>query len=54
MWAKRAAAGFLAGHLSYDVPEQDLGIDRTRLPALPYSRLIIRNVRAAEDPPVGS
>lgn len=35
---------FVTG-VHYKVPEQDLGIDRTRLPALPRSRLILSDVR---------
>ena len=41
----KAAVGFLAGGLSYDVPEQDLTIDRSRLPALPRSGFVMGNVR---------
>lgn len=36
---------FLTNRLAYDVPEQDLRIDRSRVPALPGSRFIITNVR---------
>ena len=43
----KVAAGFLAGEITYDVPEQDLRIDRRRLPALPRSRFVITNVTAA-------
>jgi fatty-acid peroxygenase len=39
------ALHFLVGRLTYDVPEQDLRIDRSRLPALPCSRFIIGNVK---------
>jgi fatty-acid peroxygenase len=39
-----SAAAFLARRLRYDVPEQDLQIDYTRLPALPKSRFVIGNV----------
>ena len=42
----KVALSFLAGRLSYDVPEQDLRINASRLPALPRSRFVIRNVRA--------
>lgn len=42
----KVASSFLAGGVAYDVPEQDLGIDWARLPALPHSRLVISNVRA--------
>ena len=41
----KAAVDFLARRVKYDVPEQDLRIDYSRLPALPRSRFIIRNVR---------
>ncbi len=37
----------LAREMTYDVPEQDLGIDLGRMPALPNSRFVMRNVRAA-------
>jgi fatty-acid peroxygenase len=36
---------FLVQELSYSVPAQDLRIDRARLPALPRSRFVIRDVR---------
>ena len=41
----KVALRFLAEQLRYDVPEQDLRIDWTRLPALPRSHFKIRNVR---------
>lgn len=41
----KAAVDFLAKELIYDVPEQDLRIDYSRLPALPRSRFVISNVR---------
>lgn len=41
----QAALKFLAMRLAYDVPEQDLGIDYVRLPALPRSRFVIHRVR---------
>jgi len=41
----KGAARFLASQLNYEVPEQDLQVDETRLPALPKSRFIMRNVR---------
>lgn len=41
----KTAARFLAGGMTYEVPEQDLRIDRARLPALPHSGFIITNVR---------
>lgn len=40
-----AAADVLVRRLRYDVPEQDLRIDYSRLPALPRSRFAITNVR---------
>lgn len=46
----KVALGFLAGGMAYEVPEQDLRIDRARLPALPRSRFIMRNVRLKGDP----
>lgn len=39
------AALTLARRISYEVPAQDLGIDWTRLPALPRSPLVLRDVR---------
>ncbi|GIW86324.1 MAG: fatty-acid peroxygenase [Isosphaeraceae bacterium] len=41
----KVSSGFLAGGITYDMPEQDLRIDYGRLPALPRSRFIINNVR---------
>lgn len=41
----KVALSYLAGRLTYDVPEQDLRIDYERLPALPRSGFIIRNAR---------
>lgn len=41
----KVASNFLAGGITYDVPEQDLRIDYGRLPALPRSRFVICNVR---------
>jgi fatty-acid peroxygenase len=41
----KVALGFLTNGMTYDVPEQDLRIDRARLPALPHSRFVISNVR---------
>jgi fatty-acid peroxygenase len=43
----KVASGFLAGGVTYDVPEQDLSIDWARLPALPRSRFLIGNVRGS-------
>lgn len=39
---------FLAGGLAYEAPEQDLSIDMKRLPALPRSRFVMRNVKLRE------
>lgn len=41
----KQAAEILSRRVRYDVPEQDLGIDWRRLPALPRSRFVIRNAR---------
>ena len=40
----KVAAKLLGVGMTYDVPEQDLSIDWTRLPALPRSRFFLRNV----------
>lgn len=40
----KAASIFLAKEIEYDVPEQDLRADSSRLPALPRSRFLLRNV----------
>lgn len=40
----KVASDFLARRIRYDVPLQDLRIDPSRLPALPRSRFVIRNV----------
>ena len=44
----KVSSNFLAGGISYDVPEQDLNIDYARLPALPKSRFVIGKVRLLE------
>lgn len=41
----KLAADVLTRRIRYDVPTQDLQIDWSRLPALPRSRFVIRNVR---------
>jgi fatty-acid peroxygenase len=41
----KVAVDFLARHIAYDVPEQDLRIDMSRLPALPRSGFVISHVR---------
>ncbi|AUX41241.1 uncharacterized protein SOCE26_026510 [Sorangium cellulosum] len=40
----KATARLLTGELRYEVPPQDLEIDYTRLPALPRSHFVMRNV----------
>ena len=42
---KRTAV-FLASRIRYDVPEQELQVDMTRLPALPRSGFVISNVKS--------
>lgn len=41
----KTASTFLARRLSYEVPEQDLEIDRARVPALPSSGFIMTRVK---------
>jgi fatty-acid peroxygenase len=41
----KRAVRLLATEMQYDVPEQDLRIDLSRMPAIPKSRFVIRNVR---------
>lgn len=41
----KAAVGLLVHEMQYEVPEQDLAIDFQRLPALPNSRFVLRQVR---------
>ena len=43
----KKTAVFLTQRIRYNVPEQDLRIDYGRLPALPRSRFVIRDVRSA-------
>lgn len=47
----KTAIRLLASAMEYDVPQQDLNIDLSRMPAIPESRFIIRQVRrhALED-----
>jgi fatty-acid peroxygenase len=45
----RVALDFLVNRIRYEVPEQDLEIDCSRLPALPGSRFIIVKVRKRRD-----
>ena len=44
----KVAVDFLARRIAYDVPDQDLRIDRARLPALPRSRFVIGNVQPCD------
>ncbi len=41
----KRAARLLTGSMSYEVPEQDLSIDLSRMPAIPRSRFVIGDVR---------
>jgi len=43
----KVALQFLARDLTYEVPEQDLQVDRSRMPALPRSRFVISRVNFA-------
>lgn len=43
--ATKIAVKFLATCMEYDVPEQDLRIDLSRMPTLPQSRFMIMNVK---------
>lgn len=40
----KVAVRILTERIAYELPDQDIRIDRRRLPALPVSRLIIKNV----------
>ena len=44
----KVALRFLVHEIRYDVPEQDLDIDLSRIPAIPESRMIIEKVRTVE------
>lgn len=44
----RSAVRLLTTALHYEVPEQDLGIDLGRIPALPASRFVIQHVRRSQ------
>ena len=46
--ATKVAVKFLATFMEYDVPDQDLNIDLSRMPAFPKSRFIIMNVKVKE------
>jgi fatty-acid peroxygenase len=41
----KASLDFIANHLTYKVPKQDLGYRLSRIPTLPKSKFIMRNVR---------
>ena len=41
----KVSCEFLAANMEYDLPDQDLQIDVTRLPAVPKSRFVMCNVR---------
>ena len=43
----KTAVRMLTEEMRYEVPEQDLSIDLSRMPAIPASRFVIRNVRRA-------
>lgn len=43
------AVDLLVRRIGYDVPDQDLRLDYRRLPALPRSRFVMRNVQWADD-----
>lgn len=44
----KVAARLLTRSMNYDVPEQDLSISMSRIPMIPRSGFVIRNVRLAE------
>lgn len=44
----KTAVGLLTRSMRYDVPEQDLRISLSTMPAFPKSRFVIRNVRRAQ------
>ncbi len=41
----KVAVRFLTQSMAYDVPDQDLTISMSRMPAIPQSRFVISNVR---------
>lgn len=41
----KVAAAFMSAGMQYEVPQQDLRISLSRIPAIPNSRFVIRNVR---------
>ncbi|CAN7739634.1 hypothetical protein [Neorhizobium sp. LjRoot104] len=40
----------LTRQIGYDVPEQDLRIEWSRMPAMPRSRFVVSNVIPREEP----
>lgn len=46
----KMALRVLTERIAYDVPKQNLDIDRRRLPALPASRFLLANVRLSDPP----
>lgn len=46
----KMAAVMLSSAVTYEVPEQDLQIPLSRIPAIPNSHFVIRNVRRVPDP----
>ena len=49
-----STARILAGKVRYEVPEQDLSIGASRMPALPKSGFVMRNVSFEDEGPLGS
>lgn len=47
--AMKQAASFLSTAVTYEVPDQNLKIQRTRLPALPTSKFRIKNLKLVDD-----
>jgi fatty-acid peroxygenase len=43
----RSALRLLASEVRYEVPQQDLDVDLSRMPALPASGFVIEGVRPA-------
>jgi fatty-acid peroxygenase len=43
----KASVRLLTQGMRYDVPEQDLSVDLSRIPAIPASRFVLANVRPA-------
>jgi hypothetical protein len=42
----KLAVKFLAKHMEYDVPAQDLTFSLSRMPTMPKSRFVMTNVKA--------